>query len=143
MSLFACYLSNNGTSFLSCFEILDTCFSKSTLSLIFPSYKLILIGLTVFLLGKHFCHFVNTLYEYFKKSGFKCKFFITDVPPEFQKFGDEIHYNQRLSYLEILNYVMQSKGVLEVAQGGNYGLTLRYLKRLFTIIHYRQRHFQR
>ena len=70
-------------------------------------YDLFFIGATKDSLDK-----IHAYYKYFKENGFKCNFFITDVPQKFQKFVDEIHCNQRLSYLEILNYVMHSKGIL-------------------------------
>ena len=73
---------------------------------------------------------IHAYYEYFKGNGFKCNFYVTDVPDELQKFPKLIHYNKRLSYLEVLNHVIHSKGILEVAQGGNYGLTLRYFEAL-------------
>ena len=75
-------------------------------------------------------HKIHDYYKYFKSIGLKCDFYVTGVPPERQEFPNEIHYNQKLSYLEVLNHVINSKGVLEVTQNNTYGLTMRFFEAL-------------
>lgn len=48
--------------------------------------------------------------------GLKCEFYVTDVPEEKQRYKNEIKYNHRLSYEEVLQHAMSSKCILEVLQ---------------------------
>ena len=70
------------------------------------------------------------IYEELTNSGLKCDFWITGVPENLQKYPDKIHYNNFLSYDKVMRHVMQSKGILEIAHGGNYGLTMRFFESL-------------
>ena len=73
-------------------------------------------------------------YEMLKGCGLVCDFYIAtdgaDIPSEFQKYPQEIHYNRYLPYTEVLEHVARSRGVLEVAQEGTFGITVRYFESL-------------
>ena len=86
----------------------------------------------IFFIGwaKDRLHKIHDYYKYFKSIGLRCDFYIAGVPTEQQEFPNEIHYNQKLSYLEVLDHVIHSKGVLEVAQNNTYGLTMRFFESL-------------
>lgn len=70
------------------------------------------------------------IYESLIEADLKCDFWIVDVPKELQKYSDKIHYNTRLNYEENLKHVRQARGILEIAHGGNYGLTRRFFEAL-------------
>lgn len=69
-------------------------------------------------------------YETFKAAGFICNFYINDIldPPKIKSEG--LHFNHMLSYPEVVEHVIHSKAVLDIAQKGTYGLTARYLESL-------------
>lgn len=56
------------------------------------------------------------IYKKLTESDLKCEFYITDVPEEKQRYKNEIKYNHRLSYEEVLQHAMSSKCILEVLQ---------------------------
>ncbi len=68
-------------------------------------------------------------YESFKAAGFVCDFHIAGVPNPSSIQAEGLHFN-KLSYLEVLGRVMRSKGIMDIAHTGNYGLTLRYFESL-------------
>ena len=78
------------------------------------------------------------IYEKATSAGYKCEFFITDVPEERQKYADSIIYNQRLSYEEVLQKVASTKCVLEILQNDQDYISIRtieameYHKKLLT-----------
>ena len=69
-------------------------------------------------------------YETFKARGFVCKFFINELldPPSIK--ADGLHFNEPLSYDEVLGHVLHSRAVLDICTTGTYGLTPRYLESL-------------
>ena len=71
-------------------------------------------------------------YETFKARGFVCEFFINDIanPPPQSTLSDGLHFNEYLSYAEVLGHVLRSRAVLDIAQRGTYGLTPRYFESL-------------
>lgn len=86
----------------------------------------------VFFVGKAKDRFEKILkiYETLMDVGLRCDFWITEVPAKFQKYSDKIHYNNYLSYDKVLEHVWRSNGILEIAEGGNYGLTMRFFEAL-------------
>ena len=64
-------------------------------------------------------------YEYLKAKGLKCDFNITEVAPKDQKYKNEINYIKRMSYLENLQRIDKTKGIIEIMQEGANGFTLR------------------
>ena len=68
---------------------------------------------------------IQNMYKEFTDLGFTCDFFITDVPIEKQLFKDHIHYNDFLSYIDVIHHIENSRGLLEIVQGGSCGLTFR------------------
>ena len=71
-----------------------------------------------------------SIFEKFKNAGLKCDFWITDVPKESQQYADEIHYNQRISYDEVLQHDIHSKVILELLQDGKQYYSIRTLEAL-------------
>lgn len=69
-------------------------------------------------------------YENFMAKGFVCDFYINGIsnPPAIK--ADGLHFNHFLSYAEVLENVMRSKAVLDIAQKNTYGLTMRYFESL-------------
>lgn len=86
----------------------------------------------IFFIGaaKDRLHKIIGIYKQLKANGFGCDFHITNVPKDLQELPQEIHYNKPLSYFEVLDHVMKSRGILEIAHGGNSGLTLRFFEAL-------------
>lgn len=68
---------------------------------------------------------IHSLYLQLKNKGFRCEFYIVDVEKEKQLNNTDIVYNKRLTYFEILQHISNSKGILEVVQGGTDGFTFR------------------
>lgn len=60
-----------------------------------------------------------------KSEGLKCKFFITGVPEEDQYEDKDITYNKRLSYGEVLEYIMRSNCIVDAIQRDSCGLTIK------------------
>lgn len=79
-----------------------------------------------------------SVYEKAAILGLKCKFYITEVPEEKQKYANNIIYNHPIEYNEVLYHVQRSKCVLELLQDGcNYISiktveALHYHKKLLT-----------
>ena len=69
-------------------------------------------------------------YETFKARGFVCEFFINDLPAPPSIKADGLHFNEYLPYAEVLEHVLRSRAVLDIAQRGTYGLTPRYFESL-------------
>ncbi len=68
---------------------------------------------------------ILSVYEKLREAGLKCEFYITGVDPEAQKYADEIHYCEQMSYVDNLKHVKKSKCLLEIMQQGGHGYTLR------------------
>ena len=70
--------------------------------------------------------------------GVKTDFNIVNVDEKYQKFGDKIKYNKRMSYREALNHIAKSTCLIDVIQGESEGLTIKtceavaYKKKLIT-----------
>ena len=56
------------------------------------------------------------IYERLRGAGLKCDFHIVGVPEEKQKYSDDIVYNKRIPYSEVLARVYATQCVLEVLQ---------------------------
>ena len=78
------------------------------------------------------------IYQRLSGEGLKCLFFINGVRPEEQKYKEHIHYNQLISYKEVISYIRNAKCILDIGQQGSNAITLRcceaifYEKRLIT-----------
>lgn len=70
------------------------------------------------------------IYEYLSNLGLNCKFFVTGVKKEDQKYADKIQYCDGMTYLENIKYVMATKCMVEIMQGGGLGYTIRYAEAL-------------
>lgn len=68
------------------------------------------------------------IYRRLTDEGFICDFWITDVPAIKQEYTDAIHYNQRLSYDEVLKRVAQTHCIVEVLQDGKTYSSIRTLE---------------
>ena len=66
---------------------------------------------------------IHDVYRYLKKNGLRCKFIVTGVPKEMQIEG--IEYSNGISYEQNLQYVIQSKCLLEIIQGYSSDITMR------------------
>lgn len=77
--------------------------------------------------------------ERFRKEEIVCDFWVTNVPKEKQKHSEIIHYNQRLTYEEVLRHVANTKCVLEILQDDKSYSSIRtmeaiqYHKKLLTM----------
>lgn len=63
-----------------------------------------------------------------RSEGFICDFWITGVPKDKQEYADVIHYNQRLSYEEVLQRDAQTRCILEILQDGKSYSSIRTLE---------------
>lgn len=68
------------------------------------------------------------IYESAKKKNLHVDFYIAEVPPEFQKYKDEIHYITFMPYEEVLDKLQACNCILEVAQKEETGTTLRFFE---------------
>lgn len=68
---------------------------------------------------------ILTVYQKLIAQGLKCKFYIIGVPKDEQVQGEGLIYNQRISYIENLEYVAASKCILEIMQENADGFTPR------------------
>lgn len=71
---------------------------------------------------------LRVLIEIFKKAqieGLRCKFFITGVADQDQYKHDDITYNKRLSYKEVLEYIKHSACLVDAIQSESLGLTIK------------------
>ena len=69
-------------------------------------------------------------YENFKAAGLICDFYINDIPNPPAIKAEGLHFNEYLSYTDVLKHVLRSRAVLDIAQRGTYGLTVRYFESL-------------
>ena len=68
---------------------------------------------------------ILNVYQRLVEQGLKCKFFIIGVPKDEQIHGEGLIYDQRISYIENLEYVASSKCILEIMQENADGFTPR------------------
>ncbi len=64
-------------------------------------------------------------YDYLEGNGYKCLFYITNVPRKKQILRKGIVYNKQISYMQNLVFVSQSRAILEIVQDKGTGTTLR------------------
>lgn len=67
---------------------------------------------------------LHQIYQKCIDSNLSCLFYINNVPASLQKYQD-IHYNELLSYEEVLNYIAQSKCMVDAIQGGSTAMTIK------------------
>ena len=78
------------------------------------------------------------VFEKAQEEGLKCDFNIVDVPKEKQRYCDKIHYNQPLSYSEVLKRMDNAKCIVDMIQGQSTAFTIKtceaivYDKKLIT-----------
>lgn len=65
------------------------------------------------------------VYEWAKCNGLSCKFFISGVSSQNQIYKNDIHYNQKLTYAQNLQYAIKSKCIVEIMQKNATGYTPR------------------
>lgn len=68
------------------------------------------------------------VYHKLSSEGFICDFWITGVPEDKQEHSDVIHYNQKLTYEEVLQHDAQTRCILEVLQDGKSYSSIRTLE---------------
>ncbi|MDZ4197079.1 MAG: hypothetical protein U1C51_07570, partial [Candidatus Izemoplasmatales bacterium] len=71
---------------------------------------------------------IISVYDRAVEHNIKCLFYLFDVDENDVKYREGVHYNVWLDYTQILNLVSKSKCLLEVAQKGTSGFTLRSLE---------------
>lgn len=87
--------------------------------------------------SKNRAEMITNIYEWLTLGGAKCKFYIANIEPG-KKKKQGIHYNQWISYEQILENVRHSNCIVEVMDGNQEGVTLRtmeaicYNKKLLT-----------
>lgn len=70
----------------------------------------------------------NQLIKVFEKAqaeGLKCDFNIVGVPKEEQLYSDAIHYDQPLSYREVLDRMNNAKCIVDMIQGQSTAFTIK------------------
>lgn len=78
------------------------------------------------------------IYEELKAKGLKCLFYIVGVSEEKQQYKEDIRYNQRLTYQDVLEKVKGTKCVLEILKDDDMYTSIReyeafqYNKKLLT-----------
>ncbi len=72
---------------------------------------------------------IRKLYKLLRDNGFSCLFYVSEVDKE-DCISDGIHYNQYLQYKDVVEYVKESKAVLELLQEDQHGSTLRTMEAL-------------
>lgn len=85
----------------------------------------------VFFIGKDKgrLRLIRNLYTTLSKKGLKCLFMVSEVPIENRIPGDGIIYlDRQLPYTEILEYVKNTRCLLEILQSGAVGITYRTLE---------------
>lgn len=84
----------------------------------------------IFFLGaaKNRLYNIISTYEKLKEKGFICDFYITGVKTINQKYIDDIHYVQNMSYLNNLKHIVKTNCILEIMQQGGHGFTQRMVE---------------
>ena len=85
------------------------------------------IDYDIFFVGKNKGR-VNQIIKFFEicqNKNIKCDFYITDVPKEDQKYSNIIHYNEYISYEDVIKKIGNSKAILNIMQSGSCGFTRR------------------
>ena len=70
---------------------------------------------------------IKQLFNLIKEKGGKPEFYLVGVNNS-SEMQDGIHYNQRLSYREVLNHILETNCVIEIMGGNQSGLTLRAME---------------
>lgn len=65
------------------------------------------------------------IYELMRAHDINCDFHITLVPQNKIKYSNEITYNKKMSYIEVLKRVQKTRCILELSQPEAYGFTMR------------------
>lgn len=71
-----------------------------------------------------------SIYEKLTRAGLKCDFHIVGVPEEKQLYSDDIVYNKKIPYSEVLARVYATRCVLEVLQKNEDYISIRTLEAL-------------
>ena len=80
-----------------------------------------------------------SVFEKLSKEGFICDFWITGVPENKQEYKEYIHYNQRLTYEEVLQHDAHTRCIVEILQDSKSYSSIRtaealqYRKKLLTM----------
>lgn len=83
-------------------------------------YDICFIGKAKDRLGK-----ILDAYTYFSSQGLRCRFYVTHVPAEQQKYADKICYCDTMEYESYLQKISKAKCILEIMQEGGCGNTVR------------------
>lgn len=89
-----------------------------------PKYDIFFVGHNKGRLEK-----LRALYNRFIENGLNCDFYISKVQQD-ECLQDGIHYNEYLSYEDVIKHIQNSKAILEVLQEGQHGSTLRPMEAL-------------
>ena len=71
------------------------------------------------------------IFEKLSSKGLVCDFWITEVSAEKQRYADKIHYNQRMTYEEVLQRDAKTRCIIEVLQDGKSYSSIRTTEALF------------
>lgn len=69
---------------------------------------------------------LHRIYEEAEKNGVTCQFRITDVKKKDQMYKNQIVYNQKAEYDEIVNGLIKCNCILDVLSPGHTGVSVRY-----------------
>lgn len=68
---------------------------------------------------------IHDIYKKLEAADINCEFFVTNVPLEKQLKNSKIHYNEPISYCTVLQYIKNTKCILNIIQDHGAGITLR------------------
>lgn len=101
--------------------------------LVFSEYRGVINDMPqtdIYFLGKakdRFSDIIRT-YEILKEENLITDFHLVGVPPKKQIYKDDIHYINKMSYLDNLQHIIHTTCVLEIMQKGGLGYTQRGLE---------------
>lgn len=85
-----------------------------------PTYDIFFVGR-----AKDRLSDIHYAYKKLTEKGFACNFYISGVEPKRQEYPNRIHYNEYLSYNDVIKNIQRTRGLLEIVQGNSNGFTFR------------------
>lgn len=86
-----------------------------------------ILGSDVFFVGREKGRLkeIIDIYEQCTKAGLFCDFYITEVKESEMRYRDRIHYNEPMTYTEVLKRSRSTKCIVNLVQDSGAGVTLR------------------
>lgn len=74
---------------------------------------------------------ILSIFQRLTKIGESCEFYLTNVEEDKIRFEQDIIYNKRLKYQDVIKHVQQAGCILDVIQGNSEGFTLKVCEAVF------------